>query len=394
MDNKEKILKLLLKKAAIKKALADIRVGDEIEEKADKRYGVKYFDYNHVLPEEMRNAGYGLVLKHQSIEDRWPENSHYLEMELYHKNDGRIGALSADVQHRYIEPMVAEIKHTEHRGKGLGFYMYEALFAHAKNYCNVTHVSGGVHSTMASKVHQKLAKVHGMNYEPRPFLAGQTKEEWEQSETGPFDDRYNAYKYALKSELSLEDLCDEDNLEKNLASILASAMIAMAPGGGTPDAKPAVVQNVWTPAGLHDELHPIAHLESSFGKNVNHYKSKKGSWDTAVGAVGLKPMTAHEEYLRRPELKKKFPGLESAADFEESFKTNHKLYNAVASEHWKYLRKRAGSAAKAAFAWRFGLGAAQKASDEEINSAEYVKKYLSMLKPMVSFKKSEEEDGD
>lgn len=611
MENKEQIVRLLLKKRALAKAISDIRMGDEVEEKADRRYQIKHYDYNHLLPDEFKSMGYGLALKHQSFGD-----GHYLEAELTHNRE-HVGHLSADINGRYIEPMVAEIKNPDHRGKGLGFYMYEALFAHARGKCGATHVSGGVHSTMASKVHQKLARVHGMEYEAIPFtgenapdpgtpsgpfddkfapykyaldpmkkyeppygvdqlgpktkdcpihrwraetgielihkepdaqeldriwtnwqtmpdsmkaqsdakskeLFGMTNEEhyniirptykseddncdeidWEAAPSGPFDDKFAPYKYALdpmeKAEgmfrsaafrhrvqghivetgryhniepwliggsrhgqfasspaessdweagfvtkegqfmnreeagraagtqrwspitgkpdnrldssniesglgvdgfgKSEDDNCDEidwDELEKGLPALFLAAAI----GAGTPQPTQmpphptSHVQNVWTPAGLHHELHPIAHLESSFGKNTKHFESKEGSWDTAVGAVGLKPMTAHEEYLRRPELRKKFPGLESPVEFEAKFKMHHGLYNAVASEHWKYLRKHAGSPEKAAFAWRFGLGAAKRATPEQIKGAEYVQKYLAMLKPMVTFRK-DEEDGE
>ncbi len=473
MENKEQIVRLLLKKRALAKAISDIRMGDEVEEKADRRYQIKHYDYNHLLPDEFKSMGYGLALKHQSFGD-----GHYLEAELTHNRE-HVGHLSADINGRYIEPMVAEIKNPDHRGKGLGFYMYEALFAHARGKCGATHVSGGVHSTMASKVHQKLARVHGMEYEAIPFTGENAPDPGTPS--GPFDDKFAPYKYALdpmkkyeppygvdqlgpktkdcpihrwRAETGIElihkepdaqeldriwtnwqtmpdsmkaqsdakskelfgmtneehyntirptyksedDNCDEmdwEELEKGLPALFLAAAI----GAGTPQPEqmpphPAShVQNVWTPAGLHHELHPIAHLESSFGKNTKHFESKKGSWDTAVGAVGLKPMTAHEEYLRRPELRKKFPGLESPVEFEAKFKMHHGLYNAVASEHWKYLRKHAGSPEKAAFAWRFGLGAAQRATPEQIKGAEYVQKYLAMLKPVVTFRK-DEEDGE
>ena len=53
-------------------------------------------------------------------------------------------------------------KHLELRGRGLGLAMYEAVMAHAKNALGATHVAGGIHSTMASAAHERLARKHGM----------------------------------------------------------------------------------------------------------------------------------------------------------------------------------------------------------------------------------------
>lgn len=137
--------------------------------------------------------------------------------------------------------------------------------------------------------------------------------------------------------------------------------------------------NRWTPTNLIEEMHPIAHLESSWGKNMTHAAHSKGDYHTAVGAVGLKPITAHEEYRRTKDLQDKYPGLiEDAGAFTRKLKEDHKFYNDVASAHWNTLRNRFGTPERTAYAWRWGWGSARKASDEEILNDGYVQKFVKL----------------
>ncbi len=141
---------------------------------------------------------------------------------------------------------------------------------------------------------------------------------------------------------------------------------------GKPNAK-------WTAEGLPEEMHPIAHLESSFGRNMNHAAHPGGEFQTAFGAMGLKPMTAHFEYMKRPSLRAMHPGLEDQQAFTQELKGNPRFYNQVASAHFSWLKSAlGGDAGKAAYGWRWGIGAAQQASPEQIESDPYVQKYRSM----------------
>ena len=193
---------------------------------------------------------------------------------------------------------------------------------------------------------------------------------------------------------------EDDSLYKGMGSALAAIAVGAALSG-TPHSLPTQheqpaahtmhVAPKWSPKNLHHELHPIAHLESRFGQDMDHKVSSKGSFDTAYGAVGLKPMTAHEEYKRTPVLLQKYPKLTDPSDFEAKFKSDPTFYNEIASAHWKRLRSLTPSAARAAYSWRFGLTAQAKASDEDVANAEYVKKFLDMLrKDKKVVKKSEE----
>jgi 8-oxo-dGTP pyrophosphatase MutT (NUDIX family)/GNAT superfamily N-acetyltransferase len=134
----------------------------------------------------------------------------------------------------------------------------------------------------------------------------------------------------------------------------------------------------WHTQGLHKELIPIAHLESSFGQNMAHAKGKGGDYDTAYGAVGLKPMTAHEEYLRTPTLQKLYGDLKDPAEFTKKFKADWQFYNLVASAHFARLKKLHGTPEKAAYAWRWGTGAAAGATDEQVANEIYVQKYKNL----------------
>lgn len=135
----------------------------------------------------------------------------------------------------------------------------------------------------------------------------------------------------------------------------------------------------WSAEGLYPGLRPIAHLESSWGKNVDHVPSPKGEFHTAYGALGFKPMTAHDEYKRQKSLQMLYPGLDEPDTFMERFKGDSKFYNAVASTHWQRLKRLlGGDSGKAAFAWRWGLGAAQAADDQTISDDDYVHKYRAL----------------
>ncbi len=174
-------------------------------------------------------------------------------------------------------------------------------------------------------------------------------------------------------------------LEKKWKEALLGIGLATAsPSMAAEPEKPMVFE----PSTLHHDLHPIAHLESSFGQNMKHKESTKGELDTAVGALGLKPTTAHEEYLRSPALQKLHPNLKEIKACLNEMKTNPQFYNNVAATHWNRLKKLTGSPEKAAFAWRYGPGAASKTPDADILKDKYVQSYSKMASGEV--KKSED----
>lgn len=212
-----------------------------------------------------------------------------------------------------------------------------------------------------------------------------------------------------KFEKSL-DTCFTDRLEKgwrhNLLGAVAAGALALSSQSESPKPAPSESQGElvdapvagatginqqtlatkaprptpkWTPQGLSEEMYPIAHLESSFGRNVNHAKHPAGEFQTAYGALGLKPMTAHFEYMKRPSLRALHPGLEDQKAFTEELKSNPRFYNQVAGAHFAWLKSAlGGDPAKAAYGWRWGIGAAQQALPEQIEADPYVQRYKQM----------------
>jgi 8-oxo-dGTP pyrophosphatase MutT (NUDIX family) len=184
-----------------------------------------------------------------------------------------------------------------------------------------------------------------------------------------------------KNDISLQILgLQEGNADVELSkswkhafvgAIAAAAVAAMPAAAETIENKPQ-----WNPAGLAEGLKPIAHLESSWGQNVNHTPHSKGDFHTAYGAVGLKPVTAHDEYSKSKYLQQLFPDLHDQQKFVEMLKANTAFYNSVATAHWNRLKRLFGDdRLKTAYAWRWGQGKAAETPPELIDADPYVQGY-------------------
>lgn len=198
--------------------------------------------------------------------------------------------------------------------------------------------------------------------------------------------RQAAAQHAKLSLLNAVEVVDPP-LRKGLPALGLAAALSM--GGATrqpPQQKPVAAFEVaqelgtptWHPEGLHPDLYPIAHLESSWGQNVAHASNKKGEFHTAFGALGFKPVTAHEEYQKSKYMQNKYPDLNAPEKFLQTFKQDSKFYNLLASAHFTRLKHRHGGAQQAAFAWRWGTGATANATPEQIQNDAYVQKYTHM----------------
>ncbi len=137
----------------------------------------------------------------------------------------------------------------------------------------------------------------------------------------------------------------------------------------------------WTAEGLHPGLHPVAHLESSFGKNVHHEPHSKGVFHTAYGALGMKPISAYDQYQNSKALQAKYPGLDPE-EFTAKFHNDSKFYNEVASDHWQWLKDKLKTPERTAYGWRWGRGAALKATPQQIAKSGYVKEYMKTMQGM------------
>lgn len=224
----------LVKAQLQKMALADIPVGREVELHG-QHPDEKIFDYNHLLPQHIKDQNYKLYV-HEGKDHTSPGSPTYLRAAVHHPSYGIQEHARGDFGHpevgittgtlhrdKSVSIFNTLIPNQLHRSKGLGLTMYEALMAHAKNKHRATHASSASpHSTMAMRVHRALAEKHGMKYEPKPRFGGQYRDdgsqyyknrlEWmkagDPKNLKPYDDRFAGYRYALKSEekFTMKDL--------------------------------------------------------------------------------------------------------------------------------------------------------------------------------------------
>lgn len=185
------------------KAIADIQVGKPAPKAKDPMFGgARHFSYSHLLAPKMRDDGYRLmVAEHPDPHD----GTHALMVKLMHPSGsnrahygpGQVGAVTGTVSGSTLKIHAAEVDE-EHRG-GKGAPMYEALLAHASKRHGATMAIGDTHSTMAHRVHKKLAAKHGLSYRgvPTPLMS---RREWEETKSGPDDQLWAPYQYMIKAE--------------------------------------------------------------------------------------------------------------------------------------------------------------------------------------------------
>lgn len=183
-----KLIAKSLAEEPVEKAISSLAPGQQIGHNGKN----PVFNYDHLLSPAHRLAGYSLRIEQK------PDG---MQSQLHHGQVGpnsQIGRLEVDHDRddKSISMDVADLDEA-HRGRGLGSAMYEAAMTHGKHNFGAEHVKGSVHSSMASKVHERLSVKHGMGYRPMdtpfPHLASATP--------GPFDARHGPYDYALKEEL-------------------------------------------------------------------------------------------------------------------------------------------------------------------------------------------------
>jgi 8-oxo-dGTP pyrophosphatase MutT (NUDIX family) len=184
--------------------------------------------------------------------------------------------------------------------------------------------------------------------------------------------------------LGLQEGPLEKSLKEKFVALAAAGAMSTAAMAQNPGHNPETAYNAphaaqWTPKGLADDLHPIAHLESSFGKRLEHLPHSKGEYHSAFGAVGMKPVTAHETYKRSQALQKLYPGLGEEHAFIREFKTSPAFYNTVATTHWNQLKRLTnGDPIKAAYAWRWGSGKLARTPPDLIQSDPYTQAYAKL----------------
>jgi len=194
-----------------KMAIADIPGGKRLPVATDT------YDYSHVLPDAHRKNKYNMTVRVMPMENEDTSVGQRVHAILMH-HGRNVGYVAGHMNHS--GPLQIDNSHIDqqHRGKGLGVPLYEALYAHAKNNLGVTHVGGHEHSTSAGRVHQAISQKHGLDYKPaidKQNIHGNPVED------KPFDGRYFGYQYALKNELKTEkepddyDMAGDGDLEKS-----------------------------------------------------------------------------------------------------------------------------------------------------------------------------------
>lgn len=179
----------------MRKRLSDIPVGPGGTDPTDKDLSIH--DYSHVLPKALKDKGYGLQIHHVK-----GDATDGLHASVTHQGN-EVGSITGAFKigrmngihggHATIHNSLID---DAHQGKGLGLAMYEGFFAHAKNHLGATHASSeGVHSSMAQAVHGKMARKHGLDYQPVP------NPEANPAYKGAHDAHNGPYSYALKSEV-------------------------------------------------------------------------------------------------------------------------------------------------------------------------------------------------
>jgi GNAT superfamily N-acetyltransferase len=126
------------------------------------------FDYSSILPKSAKDEGYTLTVKEHRTVGNEKLPSQY-QSQIHNPNKpgrGSSGWLGSVLASRHETDSIG-IHDTdlgeEHRGKGLGKAMYEALYHHvAKN--GVKRVEGGIHTKNAQRVHESIARKHGVDY--------------------------------------------------------------------------------------------------------------------------------------------------------------------------------------------------------------------------------------
>lgn len=141
-------------------------------------------DWTHMLSPVHRRNGYKMIAVTDTGDPHKVQN-----IVLYKKNHEK-GYVSIVPFKRHVG--LHSFLREEHRGKGLGFRMYEAALAHVYHSMGRKVIANRMaHSPDAHRIHTKLAQKYGLDYWADPNYRPKMgeKEPW-----------YGEYKYTLKSE--------------------------------------------------------------------------------------------------------------------------------------------------------------------------------------------------
>jgi hypothetical protein len=192
-----------------KMALGDIKPGRDMGTTHNIHSPMGLFervDYTYLLKPEHQKAGYKMLLEHKSVPSDTGGMGKIMRAVITHPeasknrnttmNPGEAAQVTATLHPDGHMVIGASDSDPDHRG-GKGVPLYEALLGHAKNVFGAKSVSGDIHSTLAQRVHAKLAEKHGLDYRPEINPRHVT------DPSGPHDQKFQPYGYALKAEVWL-----------------------------------------------------------------------------------------------------------------------------------------------------------------------------------------------
>lgn len=205
-----------------KMAIADIRVGQPVGEITttrktgfpqlkvnDKPRKILVFDYSHTLPDDVRQEGYKLLLHDYNHPDNGITTGNLRAIVVHKDNPSKILGETegfVDTVGKFGKIIFTDELPKKLMGRKVGKALYNSFAAHVFHYHKIKQMSGGVHSTLASQVHQSMVRQHDVDYKAVPNTqehGGEfTEKEWNEKSSGPFDDKYRPYAYTLKSEIN------------------------------------------------------------------------------------------------------------------------------------------------------------------------------------------------
>ncbi len=183
--------------ADLAKKIADFSPGKSVA-LPDKEQSVSY-DYSHLLSPESQKGGYKMRVVHRPNQ---PKDLPSFKAEIFHLPTSKskpVGRVSAYINKDKKSIQAHSELHADHRSQGkgmpnkfgvggLGVNMYEALYNLAQKK-GITHSEGWFHSDAAKRVHESLARRHGLKYNPEKL----------NSESLKLDDYPHApYRYKIK----------------------------------------------------------------------------------------------------------------------------------------------------------------------------------------------------
>lgn len=142
----------------------------------------------------------------------------------------------------------------------------------------------------------------------------------------------------------------------------------------------AIMIQQWNPVGLEKTLRPIAQMESSFGINMRHAKHPLGVYWTAYGALGLKPVVAHEDYMASKYAQRRYPGLTDISVFTVRLMFDVRFYNFACNLHLYLLTNQGHDLTEVLYQWRHGKTRAAAVGRAEKEEDPYVVQYFSLTR--------------